>query len=296
MSDWEGLRVLLAVSRAGSISAAGRSLGLDTATVSRRVAALEHSLGVPLVARGARGSLVPTSAGAELLAVAARTEQALADAQRAARAEHDAPAGLVRVTTTDVLAVHILAPRLRHLHALHPGLVLDLLVTPQLVDLAREADLALRLARPSQGNLVVRRAGSLPLGVFAADAWIAGRPPAELMASLAVISLGEHFIRHGENAWYEAISGARVVLHTTSLGAALGACTAGLGCALLPTRMAEAAGLQRLPMWPVHHRDLWIVVHPDLARAPRVKAVGDFLAESVRVYAGAAATDSTGAA
>lgn len=279
VSDWEALRYVLAASRAGSLAGAARALGVDPATVSRRIGALERSLGTKLFLRPQGGRLVPTEAGGALLSAAARAEESIDEVKRSARAATATPSGVVRFTTVDVLATLVVAPRLPLLRARFPDLVIDMVVTPHILDLGRDVDLSLRLARPTEGHAVVRRAGGMSLSVYAA-ARSAGGPRAA--APLDVIAYGDHFIRHGENAWIEAVPSARVVLHTTSIGAALAAARAGLGAALLPdVAAAPDPALVRLDALPRRTRDLWLVVHPDLAKSPRVQAVSSFLVGAI---------------
>jgi DNA-binding transcriptional LysR family regulator len=188
-----------------------------------------------------------------------------------------------------VLATFVLAPRLARLRERFPEISLDLVVTPQILDLARDVDLSLRLTKPTEGNATVRRAGGLTLSVFAPTSGATARilaaardPSALASAPLDVIAFGDHFIRHGENAWIEALPAARVVFHTTSIGAAYAAARAGLGLALLPDTMAAAdPSLARVPGLPSRTRDLWLVTHPDLAKSPRVQAVSTFIIEAI---------------
>ena len=279
MSDFEALRYLLAASRAGSLAGAARALGVDPATVSRRLGGLESSLGTKLFLRPSGGRLVPTDAASALLVAAARAEEALQDVERAARADKAAPSGTVRLTTVDVLATFVLGPRLPLLRERFPEIALDLVVTPQILDLARDVDLSLRLMKPTERNATVRRAGALTLSVYAPAAVNTDSIQSE---GLDVIAFGDHFVRHGENAWIEALPSARVVLHTTSIGAAFAAARAGLGAALLPDTMAAAdPALARVPGLPSRARDLWLVTHPDLAKSPRVQAVSSFIVEAL---------------
>lgn len=274
MTDWSHLPFLLAAVRAGSLAKAARRLGVDPATVGRHVTALEREVGSKLLRRLKGGGLEPTEVGARLLAAAARTEEGLAEASRVARAQDEVLSGNVRVTTVDVLANSFIVPALPRFHAAHPELVIDLFVTPQILDLTRDVDISLRLTRPNDPALVARKAGTLELGAFAT------RALAERREGLPVIAYGEQFIKVPENAWIERLRAPRVVLRTTSVGAALLAAEVGLGAAMVPVRMASPA-LVRLEELGSFARDVWIVVHPDLAKTPKIRAVSDFLVEVV---------------
>lgn len=276
MIDWSHLPFLLAAVRAGSLAKAARKLRVDPATVGRHVSALEREVDAKLLRRLKGGGLEPTEVGARLLAAAARTEEGLAEASRVARAEHEALRGTVRVTTVDVLAMSFIVPAIPRLQMQHPELVLDLSVTPQLLDLSRDADLSLRLTRPADTTLVARRAGTLELAAYATEA-IAARVDGE---GLPVVAYGEQFIKVPENAWIERLREPRVVLRTTSVGAAVTAAESGVGAAMVPVRMVSPS-LVRLDALGTFSRDVWIVVHPDLAKSPRVRAVSDFLVEAI---------------
>jgi DNA-binding transcriptional LysR family regulator len=196
--DWSHLPFVLEASRAGSLAAAARALDVDPATVGRHVSALEQALGAKLLRRKKGGGLEVTEAGAQLLAAAARTEDALLSTVREVRAQGSKPSGIVRVTTVEILATTFIAPRLHELFAQHPDIVIDMIVTPQILDLSRQVDVALRLVRPSDDALVTRRAGRLPMGVFATRAFLAKHrvdPNASAFERLGAVAYGEHFFQ-----------------------------------------------------------------------------------------------------
>jgi DNA-binding transcriptional LysR family regulator len=164
--DWEDVRFFTALARHGTLAATARSLKVTHATVARRLASFEAALGRPLFTRGAAGFAL-NAAGAAALAEAAQMEMAacaLAD-------KREAPGnitGSVRITLARVLADGFLAERLAPLHARHPGLDIELVATSRNLSLARrEAEIALRLARPASGELLARRVMTLDYGFFA---------------------------------------------------------------------------------------------------------------------------------
>ena len=164
---WDDLRVLLAVARAGSNKRAARALRVDPATVSRRITALETSLGQKLL-RVSKGRRVPTEAGARLVAIAERLDAELLAAHRELGEGAALPRGVVRVSTVDVIAASVLAPAIGAMRAAHPGIVLELLATPTVLDLARgDADVAVRLTEPTEEGLKRKRLARLELAVFA---------------------------------------------------------------------------------------------------------------------------------
>ncbi len=281
--DWTHLPFLLVASRSGSLAAAARALKVDPATVGRHVGALEREIGGKLLRRKPGGGYEPTELGARLLSAAGRTEEALIEVARSARAETSDVAGVLRITTVDVVATQLLAPALVRLRERHPELLVDLVVTPQVLDPSRDVDVALRLVRPKDPTLVTRKLATMELGVFGSARLLASlrlsRDARRFPAELPVIGYGEHFIAVPENEWLGRLESPRVALRTTSVGAAASAAEAGLGFAMLPTTFAGSGDLVRVPGLGAATRDVWLVVHPDLAKSPKVRAIADLLGE-----------------
>jgi DNA-binding transcriptional LysR family regulator len=278
--DWSHLPFLLEASRAGSLAAAARALDVDPATVGRHVTALEKAVGAKLLRRKKGGGLEVTEAGAQLLAATARTEEALLSTVREVRAQGSKPTGVVRVTTVEILATTFVAPRLPELASKHPDVTIDMIVTPQVLDLSRQVDVALRLVRPSDDALVTKRAGSLAMGVYAPRALLEKHPPTR--PGLPVVAYGEHFSQVEENAWLSRVRDPRVMFRTTSVNAAVLAVASGLGAGMLPVAIADQRSeLVRVPSCGGMKRDVWLAMHPDLAKTPRVRVVADFLCRCV---------------
>ncbi len=283
--DWNDLRYFLAAHRRGSLSAAARELGCEYTTVGRRIAALEAALGTTLFSRAPEG-LKPTPAAADLVPLAEQIERAtVAIAARAAG--HDVRVeGVVRLTCPEGFSLY-LVDRFVELRARHPGLVLEIVTEARSLDLGRgEADVALRMNPTTQRDLVTRTLCEMPWRMFASAAYLArrGRPSAagdlrghEIVgydAPLAHVPGARWLDEHAE--------GASVVLRGSSLRAVVDAAVAGLGLTVLPHFLASrTAGLDLLAPEVLGTRTLSIVVHPDLVRVARVRAVIDFLAEAV---------------
>lgn len=265
--DWEDLRVFVALAREGSLSAAARALKVSHATVGRRIAALEETLGHALFERSAEGYTLTTEGTAVLELAADMDARALAILRRAGR--EAGLTGTVRLTATEALAERFLVPRLAGFHRRHPGIDLVVLSDPRSLSLARrEADVAIRLARPRAGELFTRRLTALAFGVYAApggdtSAWVGYDD------SFAHLPEAQWLTRHA--------AGARVVLRANGLSAQLAAVRAGFGKALLPRWFAEEeGGLVALPPpAPPPVREAWLVVHRDLKNVPRVRALID---------------------
>ncbi|MFO0630825.1 MAG: LysR family transcriptional regulator [Polyangiales bacterium] len=170
--DWRDLALLLALRRAGSLAGAAKALGVDATTVGRRVRVLEAAVGAPLMTRKDRAVSL-TEVGEALVAVAEATERGVTEVRRRVALEREAPRGVVRLTTMEVLASRFVAPALPKLLRAHPGLLLEIDTSPKIRDLARgEADIALRLSRPEEPTVVRRSIGAVSLsGYVIAGPW-----------------------------------------------------------------------------------------------------------------------------
>src|SRR5579863_6800546 len=164
---WDALRSFGEVMRDGSLSGAARRLGLSQPTIGRHIDALEAALGVALFARSPRG-LSATQAALDLAPHVAAMTVAAQAAQRAASGDAALEHGVVRVTASHVIGCEVLPPILAGFSAAHPGVTLELALNDRNEDLARrEADIAVRMVRPTQSALVARRLGRTMIGLFA---------------------------------------------------------------------------------------------------------------------------------
>lgn len=276
--DWGHLRFFLALARTGSLSRAARTLGVDRNTVARRVAALEEELGLPLYERGPQG-WIRTAAGEELAALASRVEEDVLTLARHADARDTAVAGTVRLTTTSHVAATLLAPALPSLRERHPGLVLELAVNQRPFDLTRrEADLAVRMGRPRESGLVTRKLSDVAFRLYASPAYVGRRRAVDLAAD-GFVGFDESLASAPQERWLARVApDRRVVFRCNSTAALQAAAGAGVGVAVLPCFIADRdPRLVRLEgPEPVPH-ELWLLVHGDLRRTPRVRAVIEWL-------------------
>lgn len=178
MPDWSLIRSFLAVAEAGSLSAAARTTGISQPTLGRHVQAVEAALGVTLFTRVAQG-LALTEAGRALVPAARAMRVAAAELALTARSQAAGIAGTVRITASRVVSHAILPPILARLRQSEPGIQIDLVPSDTTENLLfGEADIALRMYRPTQGDLVARQIGAVPLGLYAARSYLdrRGRP------------------------------------------------------------------------------------------------------------------------
>jgi DNA-binding transcriptional LysR family regulator len=276
MFDWEDLRHFAALAREHTLSAAARGLKVDHATVARRVAALEASLSLKLVDRRPR-SYVLTADGERIAALAARMEEASFAVGRAVRAVQPTLAGEVSISAPPLLASTLIAPRLTELRNAHPDIHVRLIGEKRSISLSRrEADLAVRLRRPTEKRLVVRKIGTIGFGLYAAPSYLAAHEP----ENFEFIGYDESLDEVPQQRWLKAAAGARaIVLRTNDIDSQRVAARAGVGIAALPRYLGDAD----TALVPLHvrmksvTRDIWLIVHGDLRRAPPVRAVMAFL-------------------
>lgn len=273
--QWDDVRHFLELARLSSLSAAARKLGVEHSTVARRVEALEQALAVRLFDRLPRGWVL--TAEGETLAHQARKleDEALAFARVALGVS--SLQGTVRLSAPPAMAAHFLVPRLAARRQDWPGIDLEVMAETREVNLARgEADLALRLSRPSVPGLVVRALGTLGIGLYAAPHY-AQRAPEQW----EFLGYDESLRQVPHQQWLEGVTaGRRFILRSNDLTALWQAARAGLGVAALPHFICGAdAGLVALaaPTQPAP-REIWLVMHPDVRRSPRVRAVADMMA------------------
>jgi DNA-binding transcriptional LysR family regulator len=279
MFDWQDLRVFAVLARLGSLSAAARELGVDHATVGRRVASLETELGLRLIDRLPRSCPLTTD-GVAIAGLAEQMEPIARQVQRRARGAASPLAGAVRISAPPALAARCIAPHIANLRQLHPELRIVLQATPSLTALDRgEADIALRLSRPTGNGAVARRIGALPFGVYA-NAQYATRPPEEW----EFIAYDEALDHVPQQAWLRRyLKGRTVAFEASDLFGQKAAVRSGAGVAVLPTIMADDdQALVRIEASPEPpKRDLWLVTYPDLRRSPAVRAVLKFLVDCI---------------
>jgi DNA-binding transcriptional LysR family regulator len=280
--DWGHLRYFLELVRTGSHARAAQRLGVDRNTVARHVAALETDLGLALFERGPQG-WSQTLAGQELAELAGRVEEDVLALARHVDARDPALRGTVRLTTTPHLAAHLLAPALPALRQRHPELVLEVMADARTFDLSRrEADLALRMGRPRDSGLVARRLSVLAYAFYAAASTEAGaRGAVDLRADPF---LGEEGGGHeAQERWLDGVAPERrVVYRCNSTTALLAAARQGIGVAQLPCYIGDAdPTLRRLTGPEPRSQEMWLLVHGDLRRTPRVRAVIDWVDELV---------------
>jgi DNA-binding transcriptional LysR family regulator len=286
MLDWDDLRFMLAVHRTGTLSRAGASLKLNPTTVGRRLATLEKRVGARLFDRTPDGYVL-TPEGRELIPHAERMEAEVMALERSITGADQRLAGIVRVTATEMLATRFIAPHLHRFAQKYPEIQLALSCTNRSVSLSRrEADVALRLSRPSEPDVVARKLSQIELALYASREYLTryGKPtaPDRTLSGHRVLMFADSRAFTDENLWFEPrLSGATVVLRSDSVSSLYSATVGGLGLAMLPRAVADADPLlERIETQSSPEpRTIWQMVHRDLVPNARVKVVRDFLAK-----------------
>lgn len=282
MLDWDDLRFLRAVGLAGSVSAAARALAVDKATVSRRIAGLEHALGLRLLDRRASGWRF-TAVGARVAALAEGFDLQLAGLV-ADLAGQGALRAKVRFSAPQWFCNAVLLPHLRELRARSPWLDLDINPSSQVLNLAeRETEVALRNLRPPKGEFVIRRAGELGSAFYASRRFVSEFGPlndAKGLSGLAVVSNPDKLTYLPEFAWFNAMQDRLgPILRVGDAESMMQAVAGDLGVAVLPCLLGERhPDLVRL--FPAVAREtIWLVTPLGMGKTRAVHAVLDFVAQ-----------------
>jgi DNA-binding transcriptional LysR family regulator len=278
MFDWDDLRTVLALARSGGLAGAAAALGVNQSTVFRRVNRLEARLAVRLFDRLQSG-YVATADGERLLEAAERMEEEATALDRAITGSDCRLSGLLRVTSSETTASHILTRHLAGFRRQHPGIEIELIVENRVLSLTRrEADVALRPTRPSENGLFGRKLSDIAWAIYGSLEYFAahGRPvEAADLAGHALIGWDEPQTYGAVTRWLaKAAPGNRPAYRSNSLLNQRDAVRAGIGVAALPCFLGDGeAGLVRVigPV-PALVRELWLVTHEDLRRTARVEA------------------------
>ena len=285
---WNHLQTLVAVAEHGSLSGAARALGGSQPTMGRHVSALETELGVRLFERTA-GGLELTPTGVELLEYARHMAEAANRLSLVAQGRSEAIAGTIRITASDIVATYILPDILTALHKAEPEIDLELVASDRTENLLqREADIAVRMYRPTQSDVFMRKVGELAIAMFAALSYVERRGFPQSLEDLS----GHDVVGYDRNeliiqgfraagleverrffsfrcdnqvvAWRMVVAGYGIGFNQIQIGEA----------EPLVTRLHMDTGLPTLP--------IWLTAHSELKTSLRVRRVFDFLAEHLR--------------
>lgn len=279
---WDQWQVFLALVDGGSTAAAARALGQTQPTLSRQLAALEAAVGMSLFERHPRG-LRPTAAAVGLLPAARQMREAAQGLQLALAARDDSLAGTVRLTASEIVSAHFLPGVLAPLQSAHPELQIEVVASNDTLDLlARSADIALRMVRPSGDSLITRRLADWPLGLYAHRDYLArhGMPDVATLARHVWLGydrstqLIDGFRQAGfaVDASFFAWRCDNQLVTWEALRAGMGI---GIGMQALAAR--DPALVQVLPELSVPALPMWLTAHRELRDTARLRRVFDTL-------------------
>jgi DNA-binding transcriptional LysR family regulator len=279
--NWDDARVFLAVCRESTLRGAARVLGVDQATVGRRIAALEKSLSATLFLRTSEGYAL-TAVGEAAMRAVEKMEHSAHELERRIQGLDDRLTGTVRVTTTDSMAIDLLIPAIARLHRQHPDVRVQLDASTQILSLAkREADIAVRNTRPENPDLIARRLARWPIGLFASQDYVDAHGIPEPGSALEGhdLVIYQPYLQGDKDVTLvgEPIGRGRIVSSLSSSLLVRRSIAAGIGIGEVPVYMGERDGLVRL--WPERTKpvpyDIWLVTHADLRHTARVRVVID---------------------
>lgn len=294
--NWDDLRFFLAVAASGSLSGAGQQLGVNTTTVLRRVASLEEDLGARLFERERTGYRL-TAAGEKLVEALEPVDRRLSALPRDFAAGGEGAEGTVRLAASEVIAGKLLAVEFSTFRREHSGLELEIVTDPRLSAISqapkignplRDVDIALRLARPTQGDMLMRKVGDMAYGLYASTAYLENRGRPAQMQDIAghdLIGFPRSETPLGPVWWFSrAEKLARTALRSSSVAARAAAAQEGLGLAALPCLVGDGeSGLVRV-FGPdiLGGLEMWLMARNDLAQLAHVRAVMEFVVDVVK--------------
>jgi len=273
--NWEWYRTFLSVIDTGSLSGAGRALGLTQPTVGRHIDSLEDALALKLFTRSYDG-YAPTDAARALAPYAASVAATTAALLRVASSQGAGVRGTVRITASDVIGVEVLPAILADLRTAYPDLVIELVLSNAVDDLLRrDADIAVRMVQPTQEALIARQVGTIAIGLFAHQRYLDAHGVPDTMAQLAGHALigydRQPAVIEQWQARYPAFARANLALRCDNDLAQLGAIRAGVGIGWCQAGLAarDASLVRILPTECALPLPTWIAMHEDLRATPR---------------------------
>ena len=285
--DWALVQAFLAVAEAGSLSAAARRLGTSQPTLGRQIKAVEAELGLDLFRRHPKG-LELTDAGAALVAPARAMREAMREIALYAAGQEAALAGTVRITASEMVSHHVLPPILARIRQQAPDVEVELAPSDLSENLLyREADIAVRMYRPEQLDVVARYLGEIELGLFASKAYAArhGLPqgPEEILGhDMVGYDRSELIVRGMREAGLKVSRESfktRCDSQTTYWELVRAGCGIGFGQAMVARR---DPGMLEIDLgFPMPSLPVWLASHQGLRHTPRVRLVWEILAEGL---------------
>lgn len=297
MENWNDLKLVLAIARAGRLGGGAAALGIDHSTAFRRLNAIEGKVGVRLFDRLPGGVYAATSEGERFAATAEQIETEVMTLDREVLGRDARPTGVLRVTAPEPLAYSVLPAHLARFAEVYPGIIVELIADDRVLSLSRrEADIALRDS-PKEPDLFGRKLAEVAWAIYASSEQVRREGVLDSAADIGqcdIISWGAESRIAAADWLREHAPDDSVVYRTSSITNQLAVARAGIGLALLPCYLGDSdAGLARALETPIDEltRELWLVTHADLRKTARIRAffevVGNGLAAQQAMLAGA---------
>jgi DNA-binding transcriptional LysR family regulator len=281
--DWNDLQYCLAVAREGTVSAAAKRMGVDHATIIRRIDRLEQSLGAKLFVRRKTG-YEPTQAGQRVMALSEEVESTVRSGQAEINGDCANLTGSVRIGSPDGFGSFFLSPRLGPLAEQHPDLEIQIVATARLFSLSkREADIAIGLSMPQEGRIIGRKLLDYRLYLYASKDYLASHPviaqKTDLQSHRLIGYINELLFTPELDYLPTILPGLKPQIRSANLIAQLQAALAGVGIAVLPRFLAR--DYPRLaPILPqdiMIQRSFYLLMYADGKQLPQVRAVADYV-------------------
>ena len=287
MTDWDDMRVFLAVARTESLSGAGKVLRLDPATVGRRIAKLEETMAARLFARSPQGYTL-TDEGQRMMGHAVRAEQAMAGAMEELRGEAGSLTGQIRIGAPDGSANYLLPQVMAAICDENPGLDVQIVALPRVFNLSkREADMAIAVSRPEAGKLTVQKLTDYKLHLAASRGYLERHPPIRTLADLKnhrMIGYIPDLIFDKELDYLAQTGMDTVALASNSVSVQFNWVRHGAGVAIVHDFALTAAPdlVKILPDQLSLTRSFFLIRHADDRRVDRLNRFAELLAQGVR--------------
>ena len=286
--SWDMIHTFDAVAKTGSLLAAARLLRVSQPTVGRRIDQLEDILGVTLFVRS-RDGMALTDAGVDLVETSDEMVRMADEFERRATGRHDEIAGTVRLSVNDILGVHVVPALLREFMETNADIEIELEITNAATNLLRrDADVAVRMFRPIQNDLIARKAGDISLGIYASKAYLTayGRPDtfADLKSHRQIGFDRETFFVDQAKALGETVTASDYQFRCDNILAQIEAVKAGVGIGVLHQGLAARFDdlEQLLPHIDLPKYEIWVACHSEVRHNKRIRLLVDFLAKKLR--------------
>lgn len=286
--DWDHIRYFLELARTGRLQLAAQRINVEYTTVSRRIQALEKSLGQTLFMRERQGYVL-TEVGRQLLTQAERMEDAYLQIEQIVGKDANDLSGSVRIGVTEGYGTLFLANHLARLTQLYPHLCIDLVAVPRLLNLSRrEADIVITIERPVKGAFIITKLTDYVLKLYASAEYLAAHAPIKQIDDLSehtfVGYIDDLLMSQELNYLHELCHPERVAFRSTSLLGQLEAVKAGVGLAILPVFMAqhEPHLVNVLPDEIQIMRTFWMMMPTDLKDVARMRTVWNYVKEQTQ--------------